>query len=520
VVRAWFNRQFDYLPSPHPAARCPWWRVLLEIEDSVTTVPDRDLAHRREATNDDAVPLVVDLDGTLLKSDLLWEGLACLLTRRPTALLGVVGNLLRGRAAVKAFVARASGVRAVDVPLNPRVVELIEQARAEGRTIVLASGANEDQLSELGTSLGADLVWGSHGGRNLSGRAKLAKIQEEFPEFDYVGNSRADLPLWRAARCAISLNPGYATLWRARRARSDLVVMAQDRRRWQSAVRALRPHQWAKNTLMFLPAVAAHLQPTLPLGLRLVAGFAAFSALASAGYLLNDIADLRGDRAHPVKRNRPLAAGDLSIPSALLMTFALLLLSAALAWTLSPTFTGLLGLYFALAIAYSWLLKPQLVLDVITLATLYTMRIIAGATLVDVPLSRWFLVFSIFFFFSLALVKRVVELDAVRARNRERATGRDYRVEDVPVLTALGAAAAAASALVYCLYVSGDDVRRLYSSPDWLWLGLPLFLYWIGRVWILAGRGMLREDPVAFALRDRITYLVMSVFLFTIWLAT
>jgi 4-hydroxybenzoate polyprenyltransferase len=485
----------------------------------VSSVPDRDRAHAQEAIRDNAVPLVVDLDGTLLKSDLLWEGLASLLTRRPIALLRVIGYLPRGRAAVKTLVARESGIGAPDVPLNPRVVELIQQARAEGRTVVIASAAHESQLNELGESLGADSVWGSDIGTNLSGRAKLAKIQQRFPEFDYVGNSGADLPLWRAARRAISFSPGYATLWRARRARPDLIVINQERGRWRSALRALRPHQWAKNTLMFLPAVAAHLQPTLPLALRLIAGFAAFSALASAGYLLNDIADLSADRAHPVKRHRALAAGDLSIPSAILMAFVLLLASVALGWALSATFAGLLGLYFALAMVYSWRLKALLVLDVITLATLYTMRIIAGAALADVPLSRWFLVFSVFFFFSLALVKRVVELDAVRARNREKVSGRDYRLEDIPVLIALGAAAAAASALVYCLYISGDDVLRLYSNPDWLWLGLPLFLYWIARVWILAGRGMLREDPVAFALRDRITYLVMSVFLLTVWLA-
>lgn len=486
----------------------------------MSSVPDRDLAHPREAIRDHAVPLVVDLDGTLLKSDLLWEGLARLLTRRPIALFRVIGCLPRGRAAVKALVARESGIGAADLPLNPRVVELIQQARAKGRTVVIASGAHESQLNELGESLGADSVWGSDTGTNLSGRAKLAKIQERFPEFDYVGNSVADLPLWRAARRAISLSPGYRTLWRAKRARPDLIVINQERRRWPSALRALRPHQWAKNTLMFLPAVAAHLQPTLPLGLRLIAGFAAFSVLASAVYLLNDIADLSEDRAHPVKRNRPIAAGDLSIPAATLMASVLLVSSAVLAWLLSPAFAGVLGIYFAITMAYSVALKQQLVLDVITLAALYTMRIIAGATLVSVPLSRWFLVFSIFLFFSLALVKRVVELDGVRASNGERATGRDYRLEDVPVLIALGAAAAAGSALVYCLYISGDDVRRLYSQPDWLWLGLPLFLYWIARVWILAGRGTLREDPVAFALRDRITYLVMSVFLLTVWLAT
>jgi 4-hydroxybenzoate polyprenyltransferase len=283
-------------------------------------------------------------------------------------------------------------------------------------------------------------------------------------------------------------------------------------------LRALRPHHWAKNTLIFLPALAAHLAPSVSLAARLVAGFAAFSAMTSAVYLLNDVADLAADRRHATKRHRPIAAGLISVPQAIAVAALLVMVAAVAGWWLEPRFAATLAVYLVVTSAYSAVLKKLLILDVITLAGLYTVRIAGGAALVDVRLSRWFLAFAIFLFLSLALVKRVAELretgDAMA-----QAAGRGYRAEDLPVLLALGAAAAAASALVYCLYITSEDVQRLYADPDLLWIGLPLFLYWIARVWVLAGRGIVHEDPVSATLRDRVTYVVLAAFLLTVWLA-
>ncbi len=466
------------------------------------------------------VPLIVDVDGTLLKSDLLWEGFVYLLTRRPERLAACLLTLARGKAAFKAFVARESEISLEHLPLEPLVVELIERARSEGSAVVLASGSDGSHIDDIGARVGADVAWGSDGSTNLTGERKLMQIRAHFDEFDYVGNSLADLPLWRAARRPIAFNAGYLTIWKAKRARPDMVILSRQRPTWRAWIRALRPHHWAKNTLMFLPVLAAHLDPSPGLALRLVAGFASFSALASAVYLFNDLADLAADRAHQTKRFRPLAAGEISIPAALFVAISLLVVSATLAMFLPPAFGVVLAGYFIITSAYSLFLKQRAAIDVITLATLYTVRIIAGAALTSVELSRWFLAFSIFLFLSLALVKRVVELQDARDRQVDDIAGRGYRPEDLPVLGSMGAASAAVSALVYCLYITGDDVLRLYSRPDVLWLGLPIFLYWIIRLWLFVARGTLHEDPVAFALKDRATYVVLVLFLLTVFVAT
>lgn len=468
----------------------------------------------------DGVPLIMDVDGTLLRSDLLWEGLAWILTRRPRRLLPALLALTRGRPALKALLAREGGVEIDDLPLEPAALELIEQARAAGTKVILASAANESQVAVLKERVGADLAWGSDGTTNLKGRRKLALIQEQYAEFDYVGNSRADLPLWKAARRPIAVNVGRLTLRSAKRLRPDIIVRLQRSSTFRLWIQQLRPGHWAKNALLFVPALAAHLSPSVELGMRLLAGFATFSATASAVYLFNDLADLASDRAHPRKRRRPLAAGAISIPTAMVTGLLLVAAAAIAAWQLGPEFAGVLAAYLVITYAYSLSLKQHLAIDVITLATLYTVRIVAGAVLVDVPLSRWFLAFSIFLFLSLALAKRVMELHGAAARNATKIAGRGYRPEDLSTLSAMGIAAAAASALVYCLYITGDDVTRLYSNPDWLWIGLPLFLYWNLRLWLFADRGTLQEDPVAFALRDPITYAVAGVFLAVIWMAS
>jgi 4-hydroxybenzoate polyprenyltransferase len=281
----------------------------------------------------------------------------------------------------------------------------------------------------------------------------------------------------------------------------------------------MRPHQWAKNTLLFLPALAAHLPFALDGLLTLAAAFVAFSALASAVYLLNDIIDLPNDRAHPTKRLRPIASGELSIPLALTAAATLAALAALVAFRLPLAFQALLGGYVVLTTAYSLALKKRPILDVITLASLYSTRVVAGAAAVDVPLSRWFLAFSVFLFFSLALVKRVVELGRSAVAADEHVPGRGYRLIDVPVLTSLGTTAVMASALVYCLYITGEEVSVLYGRPDVLWAGLPILLYWQSRLWLIAGRGALHDDPVVFALRDHVSRALAVAFLVVLWVA-
>lgn len=282
-------------------------------------------------------------------------------------------------------------------------------------------------------------------------------------------------------------------------------------------LRALRPQQWSKNALLLLPALAAHIAWDAATATRVALGLLAFCAAASAGYLLNDVLDAAHDRAHAWKRTRPIAAGEIAPAAAIAAAALLFAVSLALGLALDTRFAGALLIYAVLTAAYSVTLKRVPLLDVVTLGILYTVRLVAGAALVTVPLSRWFLAFAIFFFLGLALVKRFTEL-------RERAdaapvAGRDYAATDRDVLRSLGTAAAMVAALVYCLYITGPDAARLYARPDVLWAGLPILLYWQARVWLLAGRGTLHADPVAFALTDRTTLVLLALFFGSVLLA-
>lgn len=473
------------------------------------------------AVADNRVPLVVDVDGTLLRTDLLWEGLLRLMFERPHRIFAALLALPHGRSAFKTFVAGCVDVRCDSLPLDPDVLELVEQARRGGRIVVLASAAARSQVVDLARRVPVDRILASEPDLNLRGQLKLAALQNEFDSFDYVGDHQADLPLFASARRPYVVRPSLRLLRRLRSVRPDVQIIGTGERSgvlgW---MRSLRPHQWAKNTLLLLPVLAAHVPWSLELWTELALGFLSFSLGASALYILNDLADLPYDRSHPLKRERPLANGSASIRAALAATLGLLVVSILLALRLDLQFAGILAAYLLLSTCYSMLLKRVVVLDVIVLASLYTIRILAGAVLVRIELSQWFLAFSIFLFLSLALLKRATELRRMKAISEsDPLPGRGYRVEDASVLLGAGAAAAMASALVYCLYIAGPDVRLLYAAPDLLFLGLPILLYWKLRIWLLAFRGRVDEDPVIFALRDRVSYVCLAAFFLTVWLA-
>jgi 4-hydroxybenzoate polyprenyltransferase len=293
-------------------------------------------------------------------------------------------------------------------------------------------------------------------------------------------------------------------------------------------IRAIRVHQWAKNGLLFLPALAAHLEPDARTATTLLSAFVSFCLLASAVYLFNDLLDREHDRAHPVKRRRPVASGEVAPGAAVAALGLFAVLSLLLALTLPTPFLWSWLSYLGLTTAYSLGLKRVVVMDVVVLAGLYTVRVLAGAAAVEVPMSRWFLAFSVFLFLSLALLKRLVEMEGVARRAEAgpegsgedgRLAGRGWQVGDEPILFGFGTASAVASALVYCLYISGAEVSRLYTRPDVLWVGLPVLLYWLGRVWLLASRGEVHEDPLVFAWKDRASYVVLAVLVLTVSLA-
>ena len=451
-------------------------------------------------------PLCVDLDGTLVRSDLLLESFVLLIKRNPFYLFLVPVWLLRGKAALKAEIASRVVLKPAALPYNKEFLEWLRSERNLGRSIWLCTAASEQLARSVAEHVALfDGVLASNRTVNLAGTAKAALLVERFGEggFDYCGNERRDLAIWKHAGGAILVNGGARL--EAEASRSVRVVRAfpSRARRLKSIIRALRPHQWAKNVLVMVPLLAAH-SVTDPSALSAaVLAFVAFSLCASSVYLLNDLLDLEADRAHPRKSRRPFASGDLSLLAGLALAPVLLAAAVLIAAFLPPKFWLVLATYYAFTCAYSFVLKGMVLIDALALAGLYTLRIIAGSAAVGVPLSFWLLLFSLFLFLSLAFVKRFAELDSMRRQQRLRAAGRGYHIEDLSLLQSLGTASGYLSVLVLALYVNSPEIEVLYSHPKVIWMLCVLMLYWISRVWMIAQRGRMHDDPVIFALKDK-----------------
>jgi 4-hydroxybenzoate polyprenyltransferase len=451
----------------------------------------------------------VDLDGTLLAGDTLWECIARLLLR-PWWLLLTPWWLRRGRAALKRELVLRADPDPARLPYRAEVVEFLVCERAAGVRTVLATGCDETLARSIAAHLALfDGVLGSDGARNLTGANKLAAIEADADgPFDYMGDSRADLLVWAVARRIYAVAPSARVRRQLEAERAPERIFAMSGSGFASAVRAMRPHQWAKNLLVFVPLflTPGDVGDTDKQWAVLLA-FVAFCAVASAGYLLNDLLDLEADRAHPVKRDRPLASGQLPLWAGMSLAGALALFGFGVALTMKTLpFVAVLALYLALTTAYSLVLKRKLLVDVILLAGLYTLRVIGGAAAVVIFPTPWLLAFSLFIFLSLAFAKRASELQLMASVQREGAQRRAYRVEDLELVTTLGATSGYLSVLVLALYINTDTVRGLYETEWALWFVCPVLLYWISRIWFLARRGELPGDPVAFAVRDPISW--------------
>lgn len=468
-------------------------------------------------------PLCVDLDGTILATDLLWESLLILLKKNPLYLLRLPFWLARGRAFLKRQIAIRVSLDPAALPYREDVLSFLRGERRAGRPLVLATGADRHLAEQVARHLGIfDRVLASDGIVNLTGLAKLRAIREHVApdDFDYVGNGAADLPLWRAARHSIVVGPSAPLRRHAGGLSAVSEVVSARPGRVTALVKALRLYQWVKNGLLFVPLLLAHKVTDVAALLDVLAAFVAFGACASAVYVLNDLADLEADRRHPYKQSRPFAAGHLPIHVGLLLApscaVAGLLGSFAL---LSPAFTASLLGYLALAAAYSFALKRMVVLDVLVLAGLYTLRVLAGGVAAAVPVSPWLLAFSMFFFLSLALVKRYAELRVMQDRKQTDVAGRNYRVGDMDILRGIGTASGYLSVLVVALYTNSSEVTALYAHPRALWLVGVFMLYWITRIWFLAHRGNIDEDSILFTVTDPTSYVVGALIVAVILLA-
>jgi 4-hydroxybenzoate polyprenyltransferase/phosphoserine phosphatase len=500
------------------------------------SVPGAGLSMPAEARPCSASVLCVDLDGTLVKSDTLVDSVLVMVRQHPSTLLRLPGWLAKGKAAFKQHVSSAVALDVEHLPWNQPLLQYLREQHGAGREIYLATASDRALAERVAAGLGIFTgVLASDGVTNLSGANKLEAFRRRFPQgFCYIGNAGTDAGLLSACDTPMVANPHRALLKLLQR-RGTVATRSFDDHapRLKSWLRAVRLHQWAKNTLIFVPLLLAHQWKPGTLGGAAVAFFS-FGLCASSTYIINDLLDLENDRRHPRKRRRPFAAGDLSAISGAAAVLVLLSAAAALAVALPAIVKALpghialqrpylfldwLGIYTVSTLTYSIYLKRKLLLDVFVLSGLYTVRIIAGSAATGIDVSPWLAGFSVFFFLSLAFVKRFSELEGLRERGNVVSNGRGYLVSDLEQLRALGTGAAYAAVVVMTLYINNSNANTLYHHPVRLWMVVPVLLLWMSRIWMLAGRGQMHDDPVVYAITDKRSLMLGALMAAVVWFA-
>jgi 4-hydroxybenzoate polyprenyltransferase len=432
-----------------------------------------------------------------------------MIREQPLSVFWLLAWIFRGKAFLKYQVARRAQLDPASLPYNQDLLSWLQQERGGGRKLLLVTGAERAIAEPVADFLRLfDEVMSSDGETNLTGAAKGAALAKRFGQggFDYVGGSYPDLKVFRQSRSAILVTASASIVRDTAKLCPVERVFPSPRFRWSTALRALRIHQWVKNLLVFVPVLTSHNILNGPILLRSVLMWLGFSLCASGVYVLNDLMDLDADRRHVTKRRRPFASGELPVLWGLVLAPLLILGGAAITAMLPTGALIVLGVYCATSIFYSTTLKRRALVDVFTLSLLYTSRIWAGNAATGIAYSPWLLSFSLFLFLSLALSKRVSELHVLAQNHVERAAGRGYLAEDALQLTIFGVSSGFVASLVLSLYINSTSVTLLYERPILLWILCPMVLYWICRIWMLAHRGEMNEDPILFTIRDPLTY--------------
>jgi len=456
-------------------------------------------------------PICVDLDGTLIKTDLLCESLFALLKVNFVYVVFLPFWLLKGKAYLKQEITRRITFDVTCLPYNTELLSFLIQARQRGRQLALVTAANVKIARQIADHLGifSDIL-ASDAKTNLSGVRKLGALVKKYGPrgYDYAGNALNDLKVWTQARQAIIVGPSSSLVQQVQKITTVGHIFKTRSISVRLLLRTIRVHQWAKNSLVFVPLITSHQIGNGYLFLASLYAFLAFSLCASSLYVLNDCLDLEADRQHPQKRCRSFAAGDLPVSLSFILVPTLFCLGLFVASHLPVFFLALLLAYSGLSLTYSLYFKKFVLVDVFLLALLYTIRLYAGAVATGIALSHWLLIFSMFLFLSLALMKRFTEIREIALRDQKLTNGRGYWAADLEHIASVGASSGYISVLVLALYVNSNEVHALYSRPEILWLQCPLMLYWISLIWLLAYRGQMQEDPVVFALRDIKSYVV------------
>ncbi len=468
-------------------------------------------------------PLVVDLDGTLIHTDTLHELTLQLLRHKPYLILAIPFWLICGRAFLKY---KLAGIVDIDVsllPFNNELIDWLKSQKGLGRKLVLCTATDVSIATAIAKHINLfDEVLASDGKVNLAGGNKAKILVEKYGDkgFDYVGNCSVDLLVWDKSKLGIVVNGSKCLVHQASAVTQIEHVIPRAKNNLKTWMKVFRVYQWIKNLLIFVPVLAAHQILTRSDGLNLLLAFLSFSLCASSVYITNDLLDLESDRAHPRKRNRPFASGQVRIWKGVVLAPSLIIASLVMACYVGGRgFLPWLLVYFVLTCAYSWGLKRLVLMDCLTLALLYTLRILAGAAAVSVPLSFWLLAFSIFLFLSLAFIKRYAELQDGVSRGVDKAHGRGYYIADASLVQQLGVTSGYAAALVLALYLNSENVVKLYKTPEIIWGAVPIILLWISWMWLSAHRGLMHDDPIVFAIKDKMSVLTVALFISTFMLA-
>jgi 4-hydroxybenzoate polyprenyltransferase/phosphoserine phosphatase len=465
-------------------------------------------------------PLVLDLDQTLVRSDVLWESALSYLRGNPLRAIQLAGWLLQGRAVLKRRLAERVELDPTLLPVNNELAAYAKHEKTLGRRVFLATATDELHARVIAARFDfIDGIISSDGVTNLKGRAKAARLVDRFPQgFDYAGDSRADLPVWEVARRALLVDAPADVEKKLRRSGKSMLVFPRTSR-LRALLKAARPHQWAKNLLVFVPALlSAQITDAGAVAACLVA-FCALGLVASGTYLLNDLWDLPDDRSHWSKRERPLASGRLPIATALLGAPLSIVTGLALGAWIGGSALLVLLVYLATTLAYSFKLKRVPILDGFALASLFTLRIALGIAATHVWASPWLLVFSMLLFGSLSYAKRYTEVTRALARGHAPNAGRGYVAADAPLLLGLGLATGVGSVLMMVLFLIHDAFNRPYGNPQWLWVFPAALFLWNARIWLVGQRGELHDDPVVFAIKDRLSWVLGATMLVAFSLA-
>lgn len=470
-----------------------------------------------------SVPLCIDLDGTLIKTDSLFESFLILLKRNPFYLFIAITWLVKGIAYFKQEISKRVTLDPSILPYTNKLLGYLKEEYAKGREIILVTAADKKIAESIANYLGIfSGVLASDGRINLKGDNKRKLLNELYGEkqYDYAGNTKDDLKVWPSARHAIIVNASSGLFKQAQKISNSGKFFPYEHSKFRSFMKAIRVHQYVKNILIFIPLLASHTYFHLSSIINSLIAFIVFCLLASSVYLINDLLDLEADRQHRTKYKRPFAAGDFPISIGIIMILFFMITSIFLSLTLNKYFLLILISYFITTTIYSISLKKKLLLDVFVLAILYTMRIMAGIAALKTDYSEWLLTFSLFFFLSLAFVKRYSELYLTNKENKLNIIGRGYHVNDLVQLSLFGTVSGYMSTLIFALYISSNKVVALYHHPQWLWLVCLILLYWVSRIWMLATRGLIHEDPITFALEDRVSLFAAVAIVFIMFMAS